>query len=110
MAKRKNVVEQAAEIAPPVEKKPRKPKAASQALPGLEKVRSVKLDRACEVISEIRAELSRARNEEAAETFSALATMRDEGVQAYTHANVELSRAVGEEKLRVRMLKDADEV
>ena len=76
--------------------------ARSQALPGMEAQWIVKLDNACERISDTRAELNKLREDEAGDERIALDLMRTHDLRSYRHAGVELVRVPGEEKLRVR--------
>lgn len=85
--------------------KPRGPR--SQALPGMEQVRSVKLDHLCESIGETREKMNELRGEEKGDKIAALKAMRERELTTYQHAGVELSRMPGEEKLRVRTTKNA---
>lgn len=94
------------------------PSPRSQALPGMEQVRNVRLDRFCESIGEGREKMNVLRNEEKGDLQGALREMHDKRVTAYRHAGVELVRVpgsrrvfiacfgVGEEKLRVRTSKE----
>ncbi len=93
--------------------KPQRAKGArSQVLPGLEQVRSRKLDAICEGISDERQAMNAAKVEEKGLIAAALQAMTREGVTVYRHGGVELARVPGAEKLRVRLTKeqgDADE-
>ena len=84
----------------------RRRSARSQALPGFEQVRSVKLDNLCEEIGDERATMNTARVEEKSLTTTALQVMQKAGVTVYKHAKIELVRVPGSEKLRVRVVKD----
>jgi len=75
---------------------------SAQTLPGLEQVRSVKLDRLCESIGDGREQMNKLRTEEKDDNRQALRIMHDEDRTVYRHAGVELVRVPGEEKLRVR--------
>jgi hypothetical protein len=77
----------------------------SQALPGMEQVRAVALDHACESISECREQLNNLRAEESGIMQTTLTTMKKLDVMTYRHAGVELIRVPGEERLRVRTSK-----
>jgi hypothetical protein len=79
----------------------------AQALPGMEQVRHVKLDRLCEGISECRAEMNEQRSIEGEKCRAALVYMHDNKVTTYRFAGVELVRVPGEEKLRVRTTKES---
>lgn len=88
--------------------KPRKtPK--SQALPSMEQVRHTKIDNAAEHIAEYRADMNECRTQEQTWISTALREMQAAGVMTYKHAGVELVRVPGDEKLRVRSLKDGGE-
>jgi hypothetical protein len=65
----------------------------SAALPGMEQVRDVVLDRLCESIGDARDQ-------------AALTRMRERKITTYQHAGVEMARVPGEEKLRVRTSKE----
>ncbi len=78
----------------------------SQSLPGMERIRSQKLDACCEAIGDIRDKANSLRSEEKDELQMALREMTTKGIQAYRHAGVELVRVPGEEKLRVRKSKE----
>lgn len=74
-------------------------------LPGLEQVRSQKLDNICESIADTREQMNTLRTEEKDEKRGALTTMREQNLTTYRHAGVELVRVPGEERLRVRTSK-----
>ncbi len=82
-------------------KKPR-----SQSLPGMEQVRSQRLDNLCESIFDERETMNGAKTEEQGLIQSALQEMQKRGVPLYRHARVELARVPGAEKLRVRVTKE----
>jgi hypothetical protein len=84
----------------------------SQALPGMEQQRNVKLDNVCEGIADERRVMNAAKVEERGLIQSALQLMQQKGIQVYKHGGVELARVPGSESLRVRLTKqtgDADE-
>lgn len=87
--------------AKPVRKGPR-----SQPLPGMEQVRSKRLDNLCEGIADCRAQINSARQEETGLIVSALQTMVALALSTYRHATIELARIPGAEKLRVRVTKE----
>src|SRR5436189_3361799 len=78
----------------------------SQVLPGMEAVRSKKLDNICEGIGQERETMNAARTEEQSLIQSALRVMQQTDITTYRHARIELSRVPGAEKLRVRMTKE----
>jgi hypothetical protein len=78
----------------------------SQVLPGLEQVRSAKLDNLCEGIAEVRTVMNNAKVEESGLIAAALQTMVQRSLQVYKHGGVELARVPGAEKLRVRLTKE----
>jgi len=78
----------------------------SQVLPGMEQVRSRKLDNLCEAIAECRAQKNAAVTEEKSLDATALQVMVGEGLAVYRHGGVELARIPGAEKLRVRMTRE----
>ncbi len=78
----------------------------AQILPGMESVRSAKLDQVCESIAEERYRLAKARQAEEELTSTALEDMHAKRITVYKHAGVELVRVPGSEKLRVRLVKD----
>lgn len=80
--------------------------ARSQVLPGLERIRSRKLDNLCEGIAECREQKNIAVKEETSLDLSALQVMVKEGIHVYRHRGVELARIPGAEKLRVRITKE----
>ena len=82
----------------------------SQTLPGLEQVRSRRLDALCEAIGDERETMNHARTEEKSLKASALEVMQREKLTVYRHAKVELARIPGVEKLRVRMTKEEGHV
>jgi hypothetical protein len=103
MAKKKPITRQR------IPKKTKKAKGRNpraQALPGLEQVRNIKLDRLCESIGDGREVINKQRTEEKADLRNALREMHDRNVTVYRHAGVELVRIPGEEKLRVRTSKE----
>ena len=75
----------------------------SQVLPGMEQVRSQKLDNVSEAISECRSKKNAAVLEEKGLVTAALQAMVQRGIAVYRHGGVELSRIPGAEKLRVRI-------
>lgn len=84
----------------------------SQTLPGMDQVRSRRLDNICEAIADCRERMNTARTEETQLDASALQTMVKAGIPVYRHSGIELARIPGAEKLRVRVTKetgDADE-
>jgi hypothetical protein len=81
----------------------------SQTLPGLNKVRSQRLDNLCEAIAEDRAKMAQARADEQASIQGALKEMKGKGLVGYKHAGVELAFVPGADKLRVRLTKDASD-
>lgn len=90
-------------------KRPASPR--SQALPGMEQQRNVKLDNICEAIHDERSVMNAAKTEEKGLIQSALQLMQQKGVQVYKHGGLELARVPGSEILRVRLTKqtgDAD--
>lgn len=84
---------------------PKKRGLRSIPLPGLEQVRSQKLDNICESIADTREQMNTLRTEEKDEKRGALTTMRERNLTTYRHAGVELVRVPGEERLRVRTSK-----
>ena len=78
----------------------------SQALPGMEQVRSQRLDNICESIVEERTRMNKAKTEETGLVQSALQEMTKRGIPVYRHGGVELARIPGAEKLRVRLTKE----
>ena len=84
----------------------RKPGARSQALPGMEQIRNVRLDHACEGIAETRSNMNALRLDERSDMQAALAEMHTKGLTSYHHGGVELVRVPGAEKLRVRTVKE----
>lgn len=78
----------------------------SQALPGMESVRSQRLDNICEGIAEERESFNAHKFAETGLIQSALQDMVAKGIQVYKHGGIELARVPGAEKLRVRMSKD----
>jgi hypothetical protein len=78
----------------------------SAALPGMEQVRDVVLDRLCESIGDARDQMNQLRADEAGDTQAALTRMRERKITTYQHAGVEMARVPGEEKLRVRTSKE----
>lgn len=78
----------------------------SQVLPGMEQVRSRKLDNLCEGIADCRGQKNAAVTEEKSLDASALQVMVQQGITVYRHGGVELARIPGAEKLRVRMTKE----
>ena len=78
----------------------------SEVLPGMEQVRSRKLDNLCEAIAECRAQKNAAVTEEKSLDATALQVMVGEGLAVYRHGGVELARIPGAEKLRVRMTRE----
>jgi hypothetical protein len=78
----------------------------SQVLPGMEQVRSRKLDNLCEGINDCRTQKNAATLEEKSLDDSALQVMVREGITVYRHGGVELARIPGAEKLRVRLTKE----
>lgn len=78
----------------------------SQPLPGMEQVRSKRLDNLCESIAEHRATMNAARTEEQSDISAALHEMQKKGIHTFKHNGVELARVPGAEKLRVRLTKD----
>lgn len=78
----------------------------SQALPGLEQVRSQRLDNICEGIGEERETMNKAKIEEKGLIQSALQEMQKRGISIHRRGGVELARVPGAEKLRVRLTKE----
>lgn len=94
---------------PPAKKKTKAPKKKgprSQALPGMEQVRSTRLDNLCESIGDERASMNKAKQEETGLIQAALQEMQRKGITVYRHAKIELARVPGAEKLRVRVTKE----
>lgn len=90
----------------------------SQTLPGMEQVRSQRLDSLCEDIADARQRGNAAKSDEAGSVQAALQDMQKStdkfpnGRTVYKHAGVELARIPGADKLRVRLTKeqgDADD-
>jgi hypothetical protein len=81
----------------------------SQTLPGMNKVRSQRLDNLCEAIAEDRAKMAEARTDEQASIQGSLKEMKAKGLLGYKHAGVELAFVPGADKLRVRLTKDASD-
>lgn len=79
----------------------------SQVLPGMEQVRNRALDRICEAISDVRADLNRLRGEEKDLQGQAVRVMESGKVTVYRFAGVELVLVPGDVHLRVRTLKTA---
>ncbi len=79
----------------------------SQVLPGMEQVRNRALDRICENISDVRADLNRARAEDKDLQGQAVRVMSSASpaITAYRFAGVELVLVPGDAHLRVRTLK-----
>lgn len=88
----------------PVRRKPAGPR--SQALPGMGRVRDVKLDNLCESIGEARDKMNTAKVDERSDVQAALKRMQSRNLNVYRHSKVELSRVPGGEKLRVRVVKE----
>ena len=84
----------------------RAPAPRSQVLPGLEQVRSARLDNLCEAIAEVRTTMNNAKQEEIGLIQAALQTMVKREVSVYKHGGVELARVPGAERLRVRLVKE----
>lgn len=84
----------------------RKSTARSQALPGMEQARNVRLDNICEGISQERAVMNAASVEEKSLISTALQVMQEKGITVHKHAGVELVRVPGADKLRVRLTKE----
>ena len=87
-------------------KKSKGTKPRSQPLPGMDRVRSGKLDNICEGIGDERETMNKARTEEKNLILSALKVMQEKNISVYKHAKIELARVPGAEKLRVRMVKE----
>lgn len=85
---------------------PAKRGARSQPLPGMEGVRSKRLDNLCESIGEHREKMNAARTEEQSDIVAALQEMQKKKISVYKHGGVELARVPGAEKLRVRLTKE----
>lgn len=86
--------------------RPRPKGARSQALPGLEQVRDVKLDNLCEGIADTRTQMNAATAEESGLKSAALQRMQARNITVYKHGGVELVRVPGSEKLRVKLTDD----
>ena len=80
----------------------------SQILPGMEQVRNKTLDRVCEGISEVRADINRLRSEEQDLQRQAVKAMQAGSVTAYRFSGVELVLVPGDVKLRVRTMKETN--
>lgn len=80
--------------------------ARSTPLPGMEQIRSKRLDNLCESIAEQREKMNSARVEEQSDIAAALQEMQKRGIHTFKHNGVELARVPGAEKLRVRLTKD----
>lgn len=88
----------------PMRKKTKAPR--SQVLPGMEQVRNRAMDRICEGMSEVRAEMNAKRGEEQSFQREAIKVMQGSGITAYRHAGVEMVLVPGDAKLRVRTMKE----
>ncbi len=84
----------------------RKPGPRSVPLPGMERVRNVRLDQICEAIGEERERMNAAKTEERGLITGALQEMQRANLSVFRHGGVELSRVPGAEKLRVRLTKE----
>ena len=92
----------------PTRKKPARPvqrSPRSQTLPGMEQVTNRTLNRICEAISDVRADLNRARAEEKDLQNQAVRVMTADKVTAYRFSGVELVLVPGDVHLRVRLTK-----
>lgn len=84
----------------------------SQALPGMEQVRSTKLDRICEALGEVRTRRNALSLEEKGLLQSGLQEMQKstdkhpQGRSVYKHGGIELARIPGADTLRARLVKD----
>ncbi len=88
--------------------KPARPR--SQVLPGMEQVRSAKLDNVCEGLAETRSEMAITRENEASWIRQALKVMHEEGIKgSYKHGGIELTLVPGGDKLRIHLLKEQEE-
>jgi hypothetical protein len=75
----------------------------------MDRVRNGRLDNLCEAISEDRKSMAAARADEQGSIQAALREMKAKHLGAYKHAGVELAFVPGEDKLRVRLTKDAED-
>lgn len=78
----------------------------SQVLPGMEQVTNRSLNRICEAIADVRADLNRIRGEEKELINQATTVMSDTKTSAYRFSGVELVLVPGDVHLRVRLLKN----
>jgi hypothetical protein len=73
------------------------------------KVRNHRLDNLAEAIAEDRQRMASARADEQGSIQAALREMKAKKLGAYKHAGVEFAFVPGEDKLRVRLTKDAED-
>lgn len=81
----------------------------SQVLPGMEQIRNTKLDRICEGLSEVRADMARCDGEEKDLKRQAIKVMGDQKVGSYHFAGIALSLTPGDVKLSVRVQKEQND-
>lgn len=80
----------------------------SQALPGMEQLPNVRLNRYCETIGDGLRSINLANDDIESTREVALKEMKAAGTTFYKHDGVELAFSGGVDKLRVRLSKDAE--
>ncbi len=105
-AKKKAPAKKAAPKPKAAKSRPRTASPRSQVLPGMEQVTNRSLNRICEAIADVRADLNRIRGEEKDLMNQAVTVMTADKITVYRFSGVELVLVPGDVHLRVRTLKE----
>lgn len=90
----------------PVARKPAARQPRNRSLPGMEHVRHTELDAICEGIGESLDTINTATTEKKGQLQSALTALRNRGIFVYKHAQVQVMRTPGDEKINAKRIKE----